>query len=613
MKRCWMIFAALVCLAGCEQGNQVFLGSKCELAGDCGGLACINHICIEPCTSTSCGDAQVCLAEGMCVDASSAQCWLDMACADTSMTCVYGQCELPPADFPDDAECSISKPCTTPNQICNVLGQCVDAQNSAECAASKPCVDADKVCDLSAGTCVPKCTSTSCGEGFICSAEGICQERCSGNSCGDNRLCLNGVCVPKCTENSCPAGEFCGADGLCTAHCTPASCHKGSVCADNGKCEPVCAAGKCGDHQVCGDNGFCIEAECSSLEPCDSGKVCSYGICYDVALASCYHDRECPEGYHCDDLKCVDENSCSMTRTCADGKMCQNGWCVEQTSAACDKQNPCIAADKTCVAGRCVTCHCKANQICTPDGTCIDAVTSSNGAFKVGDSCDWSTFKAFCDGNRQFLCVDGKVSATDCGANICTTASEEGLGCHEPCATEGAYYGVCVDLYEYYVAFTQVCEHTPEGLIWTLKHGFEECQVGCTDGRCDFVPKEFGTACTPQSYPDACQGDWLTYCYSVGNASMAAGTLCTTLSDAHFCALPSADALREYPKLIGTCATPCQTKGEISTGCVADADGYEYSMTYICAETTTGTLADFEMKYDPCAKGCNPTTGMCKN
>lgn len=604
MKHCWVLWVALAVLTGCEHGTQGFLGSKCEIASDCGGLACVNHVCIEPCTADSCAQGQVCLSEGICVDAATVQCSMGVGCSDAQAVCVYGQCEIV-----DTAECSLTKPCPLPNQVCNA-GRCTEVQTTPECTASKPCRDSDKICDLSSETCVDRCTPTSCPSSQICGDDGFCHERCSGDSCGADSLCMNGVCVAKCTENSCADGEFCGADGLCVTHCKPASCSTGTVCVDSGKCEPVCAAGKCGDGMVCGDDGFCVKAECSAIEPCSDGKVCSYGMCYEVALASCYHDRECPEGYHCDNLQCVDADSCSMTRTCAGDKICYNGRCIDPEPVACDKQNACLG-DKTCVAGRCVACDCRTDQICAPDGSCLDAAISSDGRYKIGDACDWTSFESFCDGNRQFLCVDGKVSASSCGANICTTASEEGLGCHEPCVTEGAYYGVCVDLYEYYVSFTHVCEHTPEGMIWTLKHGFEECQVGCTDGRCDFVPKEFGTACTAQSYPDACQGDWLTYCYSVGTASMAAGTLCTTLSDAHFCALPSEATLQKHPKLIGTCATACQTKGEISQGCVADADGYEYSMTYICAETTTGMLADFETEYEPCLKGCNPETGLC--
>lgn len=609
MKRNLWILTVLSVLCGCEHGEQVFLGSKCNTGSDCGDLVCVDHVCIEPCTSDSCASGQACLAEGICVDASTVQCMLNVPCADARATCVYGQCEIANSTIP---ECSSIKPCPEQNQTCNDLGKCVEQEsNLPECTTVKPCADANTVCDLAVGVCVERCTSESCGAGYICSSNGFCQERCTGESCGTDRLCLNGICIDKCTETSCAEGEFCGADGICTAMCSPSSCSSGTVCASSGKCEPTCSAGKCSDGQVCGDDGFCVTAECSGAEPCDDGQVCSYGVCYDVALASCYHDRECPDGYHCDNLKCVDENSCSMTRTCAGSKICLNGFCVEPDPVGCDKQNPCLDASKTCVAGRCITCACESGQSCAPDGTCKDTAVSSDGQYKVGDACEWSSFTPFCDNNRQFLCVDGKVSATDCGANICTTASEEGLGCHEPCTTEGAYYGVCVDLYEYYIAFTHVCEHTPEGMIWTLKHGYEECEVGCTDGRCDFVPEEFGTACTEQSYPDACQGDWLTYCYSAGTVKIAAGTLCTTLSETHFCALPSPDAQKETPGLIGTCAVPCQTKGEISQGCIADGDGGEYSMTYICAETTTGVLADFELNYEACTKGCNVQTGLC--
>ena len=328
---------------------------------------------------------------------------------------------------------------------------------------------------------------------------------------------------------------------------------------------------------------------------------------------TCYEDEDCGEGYGCDNKKCVDENSCSLTRTCADGKMCRNGMCADPIPVACDSTHPCEDASKTCVAGQCVTCHCAADETCVGDNTCIPSDTA--GTYKLGDLCTWSKDFQHCDNNRIISCTseigsdEYRIGITNCGARVCASTSDAlGASCHEPCGQENDFYGVCLDFSSELNEFTQLCEKTDDGhLVWTLSNGYKTCTSSCTNGRCNFVPPEFGESCTDSSYPDACQGRWLTYCFH----DYKMGTDCKTYSDVHFCALPGADALKRDPQLIGVCATSCTVPGEKHTECTQDDEGNVFSMTYLCAETSDGKLVNFEAGYTNCENGCHVETGLC--
>ncbi len=574
------IFAIATCLNACETSSDNYRGVPCELDSDCLGLVCVNNVCIDKCTPESCEAGQTCNARGICET---------------------------PINPPVTLECSDSKPC--PNGKSCLNNKCVD---NSECSDSKPCSDG-KVCDPSTSKCISRCTLSSCGAGKICDFSGLCIDKCTESSCGEDAICLNGYCIAKCTENSCSDGEFCGADGLCTTRCTPTSCQANQICNVDGNCINKCHSGGCPDGQVCGDSGICIQAECSQADPCPGDQICAQGKCYNVQTLTCYEDVDCGEGYGCDNKKCVDANSCSMTRTCPEDKVCRNGFCEEPALITCDSTHPCKDTTKTCIAGQCVTCNCKENETCVGDSLCVEA--NKAGTYTVGDICTWSTSFTHCDNNRIVSCTsemgsdEYNINITNCGAKTCTSASDDlGPSCHEPCAAEGDFVGICLDVFSEINEFTKICEKTPDDkLVWSLTNGYKYCLNGCTNGRCNFVPEEFGENCSETSYPDACQGNWLTYCYY----GYKTGTACSTYSDKHFCALPSANALKLNPGLIGNCVLPCENVGETSKGCIQDGEGNVYSMNYLCAETSDGKLAEFEAGYVSCENGCNIESGEC--
>ncbi len=572
---CALTACALV-LAGCGDGSDkgAGFGEKCEKTSDCNDgvnqLICANQVCIAHCAQTGCTDKKVCNDEtGICHD---------------------------PVIDTDKRECSATKPCTAPGKVCSVDYVCV----TGSCSNFVPCYG-DKLCN-SAYQCVECLTSFDCDGKLVCSPDGRCVDCVSDKECGPGRQCNAAyTCesIEGCKAGTCPAGQACAQDGLC------------------------------------------FEAECSPIDQCPKDQFCQNKKCVTREQRVCYADKDCGDGYGCDNNKCVPENACSLTRACPDGQICLNGVCAVNEPAACDNAHPCADASLTCVAGQCLECHCADDESCTTDGNCVKRNRSELKKINVGDECTFDipdpndayhycTWKladgtklkteecTYCEGNLKFSCINSKVSVEDCGGDVCADAVEEGVGCHEPCLASqtNTFYGVCLDSWGEKFSFTQQCSKTRDGkLVWSLQHGYQDCLLDCKQGRCTFVPPEFNQQCTTADYPDACQGDWLTYCYSTSSSPIYGGskqgTACSTLGDAYFCALPSARALEYEPKIMADCVTSCKQSGERTQLCFKDEDGQQYSDSYICAPTEDGRLADFLIDRETCKGLCDESTGKC--
>ena len=583
--------ALLLTVTGCNETGDVGkdVGATCDSDGECRSNLCVNHTCIKPCTPTSCADGEECSPSGLCKPASCSE---TKPCADPNEVCKDGVC------VEKVAECSETKPCADPNEICKD-GVCVE--KVAECSETKPCADPNEVCED--GVCVEK--AAECSETKPCA--------------DPNMICEDGVCVYECTAaKPCADKTKVCVDGKCRSECDDERPCTGEhrVCVE-GQCvfrpENACEVGTCEEGMVCGEDGVCFAGECSTIDECAEGLFCQNAKCVSREEVVCYRDADCGEGYGCDQNKCVPSSSCSMTRTCPNNWICHEGTCKAPVSAVCSKTKPCPDEGQTCVENQCVTCHCKASELCVGDGVCVDANTSESGKVTVGDPCAWDSFTRHCDKNRVFSCSEGKVAMTNCGARVCADAPEEGIGCYDSCENEGDFIGECVG-WTTSMQFTRVCSTTKDNKrVWSLQKGYEECVTGCTNGRCNYVPDDYGQQCTSSTYPDKCQGDWLSYCYY----GYATGTDCTTYSSEHICALPSENAQKMYDEidetgaLIAACVLPCTEPGKTHFECVETPDGSVVSMRYLCATSTTGQLVDFEAGYTQCHVACNVESGLC--
>ena len=556
--------ALLFLVNGCSESSETEKdnGASCQSGSECRSNLCVNYTCTEPCTVFSCGEGEICLPSGIC----EAECSAAKPCTDGKV-CEGGKCVAKV-----EAECSATKPCTD-GKVCEG-GKCV-AKVEAECSAEKPCAD-DKICED--GKCVYECTAAK--------------------PCTGGKVCISGKCKPECDDDRpCKQNDRACIDGRCVF-----------------RPEDACTKGSCAAGTVCGEDGACFAGECSTIDACADGLFCQNAKCVTREQVVCHGDVDCGEGYGCDQNKCVPESSCSMTRTCPNNWVCHQGTCQAPVSAQCSKARACPDATQTCVENKCVTCHCAETEVCVGDGRCVDAKTSESGKVSAGDACSHETFMQHCDNNRQFSCIDGKVSVANCGARVCANAPEEGVGCYESCENDDDFIGECVGSYNFQAHFTRVCSTTDDGKrVWSLQKGYKECTTGCTNGRCNYIPADYGQQCTATSYPDKCQGDWLSYCY-IGYST---GTDCKTYSKDHICALPSENAQKMFgaidatEKLIGACALPCSEPGKTRVACVKSPEGGVVSMRYLCATSTTGQLVDFEAGYTQCTVACNVESGLC--
>ncbi len=556
-----ILLTAMMLTMGCHDSSESKsrIGGTCATSGDCdqadGKVICANSICIVHCAQTGCGQGLVCADSGICAK------------------------EPKPIE---ERECSQQKPCTAPNKVCGSDYTCI----TGECSQIVPCTG-----------------------GLVCNSTNICVECASSHDCIGDKVCApDGTCV------ECISNVNCASRGLI--------CDLQSRRCIADKIER-CSAGSCPAGQVCALDGNCFEGECSPVDTCAEGLFCQNNKCVSRDELVCYQDNDCGEGFGCDKNRCVADNTCSLTRPCAEG-LCHEGKCIEKAPYTCDKEHSCADAAKTCVAGICVECECDPGQICTVNGSCIDPAFSAAKNIREGDTCVWTKDFAFCDENRVFTCSSepgsdtAHVNVQNCGARACATANENGVGCYDTCLPlqNTDFYGVCIENGSETIAFTWQCDITPEGAyVWSLQHGYNECLIGCTNGRCDFVPPEFNQTCTTATYPDACQGNWLTYCYSTSSSAayggIQTGTYCT---DSKFCAIPSKRALDMDATIIANCVDACETAGETKRVCMHDEDGKAYSYLYLCAATTDGRLGSFPLDHDfnVCPDGCDDQTGECK-
>lgn len=568
-KRGLILVSMLFMLNACGESEK----TECREATDCqSGYICTENRCVEP-PEVECSDTKPCTEPGRtcfenrcvvlveCSDASP--------CKDADKTCFNGKC----VDR-TEIECTSSQPCVDEAKKCDIAtAKCVDNPD-IECAATKPCADETKMCDVVSHRCVDK---PECSVSVPCTDE--------------TKICdvMTGKCVDK---PECSATDPCKDT---TKYCN----------LNTGKCE--------------------TKSECDADTPCTvPGQACADGYCVDNSTISCISDTQCGNGYICDQKKCIPENACSISRTCAGDLVCSDGICVEKQHTTCDSKTPCTKDGEVCVAGKCVACDCKGeDEICGPDGTCVNMKHSDTKNLNVGDPCEYAPDFSHCEGNVLYTCAKTiteethTMKARNCGAMICTESLTEGVNCHEPCPNKDDFYGECLNDYnsqtgEYKgIAFKTMCSESKEGhLIWTFTPGYELCSTTCVNGSCVIVPDDYGQTCTSVSYADQCEGNWSKYCYNTPNSTVGVVVAenCTDNyrkdGQAFHCDI-SHDGITD-------CVVSCDKENDVKYFCHDNVQGTVMSDKRICLRNQSGKLAYFVDSYEPCSRGCNAETGRCK-
>ncbi|HEY5241912.1 MAG TPA: hypothetical protein VIJ22_10620, partial [Polyangiaceae bacterium] len=304
----------------------------------------------------------------------------------------------------------------------------------------------------SAGTCVAKCTPTSCPSG-CCDATGTCITATSTQACGTNgaacgpctgsNQCVSGVCGCNATSD-CPANQACnlmthGCGGACVVGGVTLQCNTGCCDLVGGTCQTGVAGGT-----LCGNTG----AACLDCSTQTSGHVCELG-----GTCGCSAAGDCPTGNACSASKCGTTCTGPLTcnGACCDGTSCQTGdtqpatcgvpggTCVNCTSAATG--TACLPGGK---------CGCTSNANCTSPNTCGGGGTpevcgctkASCGAQcgSVPDGCGGTLNCGPCTGgccdSASHTCMAG-TSSLDCGGPGSTCRQ-----CGLPTNTCGSINGV---------------------------------------------------------------------------------------------------------------------------------------------------------------------------
>lgn len=135
--------------------------------------------------------------------------------------------------------------------------------------------------------------------------------------------------------------------------------------------------------------------------------------------ADCTVDEDCPEGFYCHGVVCVEkvvvEPDCETDDDCPSGRKCVNGKCVAvHEDPECKQDDDCETGYFCSGDGKCIKSHVD-DPDCVSDADCLDGQTCDHGVC-LGDP-------AAPD------CVTGEdCRETDvCGDGSCTTGSDADL------------------------------------------------------------------------------------------------------------------------------------------------------------------------------------------
>jgi len=331
----------------------------------------------------------------------------------------------------------------------------------------------DDGCNPNGSTCQ---SANDCASRFCATIGGskLCADSCDPwnptGACGSGSYCKmidceQGACMPG-SSGPLAAGEACGQDTDCQSLlCKPAA-------DGNSYCAIRCTldAADCLPDQVCSAMGVTCGACLSSAlaqgprgvgELCQMGQNCRSGLCINDQGASycsipCQQDVVCPDGFHCQEERCVRGDPgaagdpCLYSEDCGPGLICysdgETSYCTEQGCGTCPQGMTCTqttagsavcALDAATVGSRCVSsvdCFTGSCMIIGGEALC----TQPCG---LGQACPTGTFCMMSD-SGALACAPNSVPP------VVTTPppDDNGGGGHGGCqaAGDGAANGLLI-------------------------------------------------------------------------------------------------------------------------------------------------------------------------
>lgn len=277
--------------------------------------------------------------------------------------------------------------------------------------------------DSSSGLLPGECRSTShCASDEIC-VEGFCEyvepEPCGG-LCTSDEVCNEALdtCEPRVSS------DVDGDDAAEDADSDDANGGDGQNGDDTFTppveevCEPACSP-----NQLCRD-GQCIDLNCEmEAHDCtsDATPYLDRELCRCVA---CLGPDDCGSGEVCaNNGRCVapvsPDATCQSRSDCGQD-YCSNGYCVE-----CISSDEC-GAGNICARGACKTCGelCEADEICTPQGTCVDASVADGTCTTASDCIEGAHILGY-NGDPALLGCDPVLGCYVMGACNSGTAGDQ--------------------------------------------------------------------------------------------------------------------------------------------------------------------------------------------
>jgi len=414
-------------------------GTACGAGTECASGSCADGVCCNTACTGQCAACNVTGKVGTCSPVLGAPVGGRAACSTTGAgTACAASCNgIDPSTctFPPSTTACGTDTCTAGKETrvgtCNGAGVCSGATKdcgayacgpttcrttcttATDCAAGNyckggACVPAEglgKPCKTASACTTGFCTDgvccgvATCDAGSACSLPGFagtCKVK-QGSACKDavdcgTGQCVDGVCCDEACSGQCEACDVEGRVGVCSAVAGPPHGTR-PACADGGG--DVCAAATCAGTK---DRTACVGKKAPI------GATCRATSCVGSTLglaATCDGSGTCPAAkesscvpYACEGTKC--RETCSEDTHCTKGFVCKGSRCEPIAARCTDDLTGSIGAD-----GIPVSC---APYVCTRDGTCAKACTSSTDC-TPGSVCDVA----------QSVCVPGagEVAASD--------------------------------------------------------------------------------------------------------------------------------------------------------------------------------------------------------
>lgn len=490
---------------------------------------------------------------------------------------------------------------------CDDDGEKTDSSNLAAQICGNGVREGNEVCDLQDN--VPRsCLAWDISKKWLEGGSPACAADCSAvvqGTCvedttpADAVLCGNGVLDPNekcdgvlglpsaCTELDPNANWEAGGTPMCSSDCMfvlNGTCKKSDV--QPGKSTDInildtdeVTSQRCNLSSVdfeesctgnvahfCSEDGYVVNRDCDVLSKTSVPLTCQvsedggYADCVEpCSSADAAYPSTCTGNY-------VTYHLCEKTKS-------GSNYLYSYTA-----ESPCSVA---CDGGKCVS-----SSAPVPGSVCVPS------------------FGTMCFGGSAYECIDGKIKETKCapGTSCAMRFGEKTYQCAESCSVhdiENSSYA-CQTIGGKPALNNRVCMVAADARYYWFKET-DTCQSSCSDGVCDAVIPQEGSACDPNTMNNLCAHNSAYYCDYTTNK--------VVVMKCGVGELIGYPACRYRDEFFADCTFPCDEGTEPLMQCGGSNDkGTAYTDNIVCEKGLDGTYYFFNPQ-ESCPNGCK--NGVC--